>query len=68
MVAKDIFDRIVSFVALVVFLPLFLVTAILIKLDSKGPVFFLQERVGKDGKIFRVFKFRTMTTDAPEKT
>ncbi|MGC8979143.1 sugar transferase, partial [Caldisericum sp.] len=42
--------------------------AILIKLDSKGPVFFLQERVGKDGKIFRVFKFRTMTTDAPEKT
>ncbi|MGB9795057.1 sugar transferase, partial [Caldisericum exile] len=44
MVAKDIFDRIVSFVALVVFLPLFLVTAILIKLDSKGPVFFLQER------------------------
>lgn len=65
---KEIFDKVVSFFALIILLPLFLFVAILIKLDSKGPVFFLQERVGKDGKIFRVFKFRTMTTDAPEKT
>lgn len=66
--AKEIFDRIIAFIALAILLPLFLVIAILIKLDSKGPVFFLQERVGKDGKIFRTVKFRTMVVDAPEKT
>jgi exopolysaccharide biosynthesis polyprenyl glycosylphosphotransferase len=68
MIAKEIFDKIISFVALLVLLPIFLIAAILIKIDSKGPVFFLQERVGKDGKIFKVFKFRTMTVEAPEKT
>jgi lipopolysaccharide/colanic/teichoic acid biosynthesis glycosyltransferase len=68
MIAKEIFDKIFSFLALVVLLPIFLIVAILIKIDSKGFVFFLQERVGKDGKIFKVFKFRTMTVDAPEKT
>lgn len=68
LLAKDCFDKIVSFVALIVLLPIFLVVALLIKIDLKGPVFFLQERVGKDGKIFKVFKFRTMTVDAPEKT
>lgn len=65
---KDIFDKIVSFIALLLFLPLFLIVAILIELDSKGPVFFLQERIGKNGKTFKVFKFRTMTIDASEKT
>lgn len=65
---KEIFDKIISSVALVILLPLFLIVAILIKLDSKGPVFFLQERVGKDGKVFKVLKFRSMTVDAPEKT
>jgi len=68
MIAKEIFDKIFSFLALVVLLPIFLIVAILIKIDSKGSMFFLQERVGKDGKIFKVFKFRTMTVDAPEKT
>jgi len=68
MIAKEIFDKIVSFVALIVLLPIFLVVALLIKLDSKGPVFFLQERVGKDEKIFRAIKFRTMFVEAPEKT
>ena len=68
LLVKEVFDKIVSFISLVVLLPLFLVVAILIKLDSPGPVFFLQDRVGKDGKIFKVFKFRTMTSDAPEKT
>ena len=53
------FDRIVALVGLVVlFLPL-LVIAILIKIDSKGSVFFLQKRIGKDGKPFRICKFRT---------
>lgn len=68
LLVKEVFDKIVSFISLVVLLPLFLVVAILIKLDSPGPVFFLQDRVGKDGKIFKVFKFRTMNSDAPEKT
>lgn len=68
LLVKEVFDRIVSFVALIVLLPIFLIVAILIKIDSMGPVFFLQERVGKDGKIFKAFKFRTMTVDTPEKT
>jgi exopolysaccharide biosynthesis polyprenyl glycosylphosphotransferase len=45
--------------------PLFLLLAILIKLDSKGPALFRQERVGLNGRRFRMFKFRTMNTDAP---
>ena len=57
---KWCFDRIVALVGLVVlFLPL-LVIAVLIKLDSKGPVFFMQHRIGKGGKPFRICKFRTM--------
>lgn len=57
---KWCFDRVVALVGLVVlFLPL-LVIAILIKMDSNGPVFFLQWRIGKNGKPFRICKFRTM--------
>lgn len=57
---KWCFDRVVALVGLMVlFLPL-LVIAILIKIDSKGPVFFLQWRIGKEGKPFRICKFRTM--------
>ncbi|MDP2637116.1 MAG: sugar transferase [bacterium] len=53
--------------ALVALLPFFLVIAVLIKLDSLGPVFFRYERVGKDGKSFRPFKFRTMEEGSIEK-
>ena len=61
---KWCFDRIVAFFGLVVlFLPL-LVIAILIKIDSKGPAFFLQKRIGKYGKPFRICKFRTMYDQA----
>ena len=61
---KWCFDRIVAFFGLVVlFLPL-LVIAILIKIDSKGPAFFLQKRIGKNGKPFRIVKFRTMYDQA----
>ena len=57
---KWCFDRIVALIGLIVlFLPL-LVIGILIKIDSKGPVFFMQKRIGKDGKPFRICKFRTM--------
>ena len=45
-------------------IPLFIILAIIIKLDSKGPVFYSQERIGKDGKPFTIYKFRTMVQDA----
>ena len=61
---KWCFDRIVALVGLIVlFFPL-LVIAILIKLDSKGPVFFMQKRIGKNGKPFNICKFRTMHMQA----
>ena len=68
MLLKKVFDKVVAFVALALLLPIFAVVAVLIKLDSKGPVFFLQERAGKNGKIFKIFKFRTMIAGADEKT
>ena len=64
MIAKRIFDLIVASAGLVVLAPLFFVIAAWIKLDSSGPVFFRQERVGRHGRIFRIHKFRTMRTDA----
>jgi exopolysaccharide biosynthesis polyprenyl glycosylphosphotransferase len=57
-----------SALGLVVCFPIMIVMAILIKLDSKGPVLFRQERVGKDGKTFQLLKFRSMFLDAEEKT
>ena len=65
---KRIFDILASGIALIVLLPIFAVIGIFIKLDSKGPVFFIQERVGKDGKIFRAYKLRTMVSEAEELT
>ncbi len=61
---KRIFDIIASFILLVLLSPVFLILAIMIKMDSKGPVFYRQERVTKYGKIFRIFKFRTMVANA----
>jgi lipopolysaccharide/colanic/teichoic acid biosynthesis glycosyltransferase len=61
---KRIFDFLVSLFGLVILSPLFLIIAILIKLDSEGPVFYRGERIGKDGRPFRIFKFRTMVKDA----
>jgi lipopolysaccharide/colanic/teichoic acid biosynthesis glycosyltransferase len=57
---KRLFDIIASGLGLLVLGPLFLILAIWIKLDSKGPVFYRQVRVGKDNKDFRIFKFRSM--------
>jgi len=67
-IIKEIFDKVVAFIALIILLPLFLVVAVLIKIDSKGPVFFMQERAGKNGKIFKTFKFRTMIAGAEKAT
>lgn len=61
---KRLFDIVLSFVALMALSPLFLVIAILIKLGSKGPVFFRGVRIGRYGKPFRQCKFRTMVVDA----
>jgi lipopolysaccharide/colanic/teichoic acid biosynthesis glycosyltransferase len=66
-ILKRIFDILASGIALVVLLPIFGIIGIFIKLDSKGPMFFIQERAGKDRKIFRAYKFRTMVEN-PENT
>lgn len=61
---KRLCDIVVSAVALLLLLPVFAVVGILIKLDSQGPVFFRQVRVGLHGRPFRIFKFRTMVVNA----
>ena len=67
MVFKRIFDVIMSAVLLVLLSPVILVLAVWIKVDSKGPVFFRQERITQYGRKFRIFKFRTMVNDADKK-
>lgn len=57
---KRLFDFVASSVGLLILFPFFILIAILIKLDSPGPVFYLQERVGKNRVLFKLFKFRTM--------
>lgn len=64
MIFKRIFDIGASFFGLVILSPILLLIAIFIKIDSKGPVFFKQQRVGKNKKVFEIYKFRTMVTDA----
>lgn len=66
-IIKRIFDIIVSFIGLIVLLPVFLIIGVAIKLDSKGPVLYRQTRVGRGGKNFRIYKFRTMVIDADKK-
>jgi len=63
---KRIFDTFFSFFGLILTLPLFIIIAILIKLDSKGPVFYRGVRIGQFGKQFKIFKFRTMVEKAEE--
>jgi len=66
--AKRLIDVVVSFFILIIGSPIFLTTAIAIKLDSRGPVIYKQERSGLNGKIFKVYKFRSMTKDAEKIT
>ena len=63
---KSVFDRLMAAILLVVLSPIFLLLAVWIKLDSKGPVFFRQERVTQYGKSFRIYKFRTMVQNAEQ--
>lgn len=64
---KRLFDLVFGTVALAVASPVLLAAAVAIKLDDGGPVFFRQDRVGYQGRLFRIIKFRTMTVDAEEK-
>jgi O-antigen biosynthesis protein WbqP len=66
LIIKRVLDFLFSFFGIVILMPVFLIIAILIKVDSKGPVFFIQKRVGKNKKHFNILKFRTMKTDAPK--
>jgi exopolysaccharide biosynthesis polyprenyl glycosylphosphotransferase len=67
LVFKRWFDVAFSFLALILFLPVSLAIAIAIKRDSPGPVFYLSNRIGKKGRVFRCIKFRTMVEDADER-
>lgn len=61
---KRILDIIFSFIGIIILSPIFLLVAIAIKIDSKGPVIFKQKRLGKDGKEFNIYKFRSMVVGA----
>ena len=66
--SKRLFDLLVSLAALIFFLPMLVLIALLLKLDSKGPVFYRQTRLGLDGRIFKMIKFRTMVCNAERET
>ncbi len=66
LILKRLFDVVVSLFLLILLSPVFLVLSIMIKADSKGPVMFRQVRVTQYGKTFRIFKFRTMVTNAEQ--
>ena len=63
-ILKRFFDFTTSLIVLIIFSPLFLILGILVKKDSEGPVFYRQVRIGKNGKSFKIFKFRTMVNNA----
>src|SRR5256885_14629465 len=61
---KRVFDAIISSLGLLLLGPVFLIVALMIKLDSRGPVFFKQARIGREFRSFFIYKFRTMIADA----
>ncbi|TFH49895.1 MAG: sugar transferase [Lysobacterales bacterium] len=63
---KRVFDLVGSLVALVIFAPLFLICALAVRLTSKGPVFYVSDRIGANNSHFDMLKFRTMRTDTPQ--
>lgn len=64
LVIKRILDVVISLVALIILSPILLIVAIAIKIESKGPIIFKQQRIGKDGKVFNIYKFRSMVVGA----
>lgn len=67
LILKRVFDMVVSIILLILLSPILLIFSVWIKLDSKGPIFFRQERITLNGKKFKIFKFRTMVVDADKK-
>ena len=67
MVSKRLFDLLIASLGTLCLSPLFIIVAILIKLDSPGPVLFRQERIGRGLRPFFIYKFRTMVQDAPQR-
>lgn len=63
-IVKRMFDFLVSLLGIIILSPIFIIVSIAIKLDSKGSILFLQKRVGRYGKEFNIYKFRTMVTNA----
>ena len=57
---KYLFDRIFALIGLILTSPLFIILPVIIRIDSKGPVFFIQKRIGKNGHLFTIYKFRSM--------
>ena len=66
LIVKKIIDVVISIIALIILLPIFAIISIAIKIESKGPIFFKQKRIGKDKKNFTIYKFRTMRIDTPK--
>jgi len=64
-IVKKLMDIILSFIAIIIFSPILIIVSFLIKVDSKGPVIFKQQRPGKNKEMFNIYKFRTMRTDTP---
>ena len=65
---RQIFESLIALIMLIFFLPLWITVSLMIKFDSKGPTLYSQERVGSNGRFFRIFKFRSMYTDAEQKS
>ena len=65
---KRVFDVLISIIIIIFLLPIYFLIAILVKIDSKGKVIYSQERIGKNGKTFNIYKFRTMIEDAEKET
>ena len=63
---KRMIDLVLSMIAIIVLSPVYIIIAVAIKADSKGPVLFKQKRVGKDKELFEIWKFRTMKVDTPK--
>lgn len=68
LIAKRVFDVVFASLALLISFPFLLIAAVAIKISSQGPIIYKQERVGKDGKVFYIFKLRTMVQDAEKHT
>lgn len=68
LIIKYIFDFLIAIIAIIILSPFFLVLSLIIAFDSKGPIFFIQKRIGANSKIFPIIKFRTLKIETPKDT